>query len=64
MKVIIPAGGKGTRLNSILKGLPKPLVDIDGDPLLIHTIQLCKKYGLTDINLLLGYKPNQIINTR
>lgn len=63
MKVIIPAGGKGTRLNSILKGTPKPLVNIDGDPLLIHTIKLCKKYGLTDINLLLGYKPNQIINT-
>ena len=62
MKVIIPAGGKGTRLNTILKGLPKPLVNIDGDPLLIHTIRQCKKYGLTDINLLLGYKPNQIIN--
>ena len=62
MKVIIPAGGKGTRLNTILKGLPKPLVNIDGEPLLIHTIRQCKKYGLTDINLLLGYKPNQIIN--
>ena len=46
MKVIIPAGGKGTRLNSILKGLPKPLVNIDGDPLLINTIKLCKKLWL------------------
>ena len=60
MNVIIPAGGKGTRLNKILNGLPKPLVDINGKPLLEHTIKLCKKYGLIDIHLLLGYKSEYI----
>lgn len=62
MNVIIPAGGKGTRLKSILNGMPKPLINIFDQPLLVHTINLCKKYNLTDIHILLGYKSEDIIN--
>jgi NDP-sugar pyrophosphorylase family protein len=59
-QAIILAGGKGTRLSDRLKGLPKPLVDVAGKPLLEHQIQLLKKYGYTDILLLVNYGANYI----
>lgn len=61
MKVIILAGGKGTRLPKSAKNIPKPLVKIAGKPILQHQIDLLKKHGLSDIRLSLGYKADQII---
>ena len=43
MQTVIIAGGKGTRLG--LVDIPKPMVEIDGKPLLDHQIELAKKYG-------------------
>jgi D,D-heptose 1,7-bisphosphate phosphatase len=59
-EAVILAGGKGTRLNSILEGKPKPLVEICGKPLLEYQIQILKKYGFIKIHLLLDYEGIQI----
>ena len=60
MKLVIIAGGKGTRLG--LKDIPKPMVELNGKPLLEHQILLAKKYGITDIYILSGHLSNVIID--
>ena len=62
MKVIILAGGKGTRLPESAKNIPKPLVKVGNKPILQHQIDLLKEHGLSDIRFSLGYKADQIIN--
>ncbi len=61
MKVIILAGGRGTRLPESAKDIPKALVPIDGKPILKHQIDLFEKHRFSDIRLALGYKADQII---
>lgn len=53
MKLLIIAGGQGTRLG--LKDIPKPMVQIGGIPLLEHQINLAKKDGIDEIYILSGY---------
>lgn len=53
MQLVIIAGGKGTRLG--LKDIPKPMVEIDGKPLLEYQIELAKRYGVKDIFILSGH---------
>lgn len=53
MKLVILAGGKGTRLG--LTDIPKPMVSIAGKPLLEHQIELAKKYGIDEVFLLCGH---------
>ena len=55
MQAVIMAGGKGTRLSSVTKDIPKPMVRIDGKPLLEHQIDNLKECGITDIILVTGY---------
>ncbi|PIN78250.1 hypothetical protein COV16_06130 [Candidatus Woesearchaeota archaeon CG10_big_fil_rev_8_21_14_0_10_34_8] len=59
-KALILAGGKGTRLYPITKEIPKPLVPLHDKPILQHTIELFKKYGITDIIISIGYKGDKI----
>jgi D,D-heptose 1,7-bisphosphate phosphatase len=61
-QAVILAGGKGTRLKTISKNMPKPMTQILGKPLLHHQIELCAKQGITDIHLLVGYKNEAIFN--
>lgn len=56
MKVIILAGGLGTRLSEYTKKIPKPMVPIGNKPILLHIIESYKKYGLKDFYIALGYK--------
>ena len=49
MKAIILAGGKGKRLGKLITEIPKPMINIHGKPVLEHNIELCKKFGITDI---------------
>jgi histidinol-phosphate phosphatase family protein len=58
--VAILAGGFGTRLRERCGEIPKPMVPIDGKPVLEHQIKLCKHYGLRDIALLVCYGHEQI----
>jgi glucose-1-phosphate cytidylyltransferase len=60
MKVVILAGGYGTRLSEYTKDIPKPLVIINGKPILIHIIKHYKKYGFKDFYIATGYKGNLI----
>lgn len=61
MKVIILAGGKGTRLPQSAKNIPKPLVKVGSKTMLQHQLDLLKKHNLSDIKFSLGYKADQII---
>jgi D-glycero-alpha-D-manno-heptose 1-phosphate guanylyltransferase len=60
--VIILAGGFGTRLSSVLNGLPKPMADINGTPFLELLIKNLIKNGYSDFILSLHYKAEQIVN--
>lgn len=62
MRAIILAAGKGERLRSIVKEIPKPMVEINGKPILEHNIELLKSYGIVDIYINLHYSPNIIRN--
>ena len=56
MKVVILAGGFGTRLSEYTESIPKPMVSIGGQPLLWHIMKTYASFGHTDFHLALGYK--------
>ena len=56
MKVVIFAGGFGTRLMEETEAIPKPMVEIGGKPILWHIMKIYEKYGYADFVLCLGYK--------
>ncbi len=56
MKVLILAGGKGTRLSEETDVRPKPMAEIGGRPILWHIMKCYSRYGHNDFVLLLGYK--------
>jgi len=56
MKVILLAGGFGTRLAEYTEIIPKPMVPIGGKPILWHIMQTYAKYGHKDFYVALGYK--------
>ena len=60
MKVVIMAGGKGTRIATIKSDVPKPMIEICGKPILEWQIENLKACGLTDITLVIGYLGNVI----
>jgi len=60
MKVIIMAGGKGTRVESIASDIPKPMIPICGKPVLEYQIDCLKSNGLTDITLVIGHLGHKI----
>jgi glucose-1-phosphate cytidylyltransferase len=62
MKVIILAGGFGTRLSEYTKTIPKPMVKVAGEPLLLHIMSHYYKYGFKDFYIALGYKGEIIKN--
>lgn len=56
MKVLILAGGFGTRLSEVTEVKPKPMVEIGGLPILHHIMKIYSRYGFNDFVILLGYK--------
>lgn len=60
MKVVILAGGLGTRLSEETKLLPKPMVEIGGKPILWHIMKIYSYYGFNDFIILTGYKSHVI----
>jgi glucose-1-phosphate cytidylyltransferase len=60
MKTIILAGGFGSRLDSITKIIPKPLVKVGKHPILLHILKIYLHYGYSDFILALGYKGDKI----
>ncbi|WP_369901919.1 sugar phosphate nucleotidyltransferase [Bacillus manliponensis] len=60
MKVIILCGGKGLRMQGILEDVPKPLVRVQGKPLIYHIMEWYSKFGHQEFILPLGYKGEKI----
>ena len=60
MKVVILAGGLGTRLMEETEARPKPMVEIGGKPILWHIMKIYEAYGYNDFILCLGYKSHLI----
>lgn len=49
MKVVIMAGGRGTRITSVASDIPKPMIKIGDKPVLEHELECLKSQGFTDI---------------
>ena len=60
MKVVLLAGGFGTRLAEYTESIPKPMVPIGGRPILWHIMQHYAAYGHKDFYLALGYKAQMV----
>jgi len=56
MKVVLLAGGFGTRLSEYTKTIPKPMINIGGKPMLLYIMKQYAKYGFKDFYIALGYK--------
>ncbi|MDE7167317.1 MAG: HAD-IIIA family hydrolase [Clostridia bacterium] len=62
MKTVIMAGGKGTRISSVASDIPKPMIKIDGKPVLEREIECLKAQGLTDIIITVSHLGQIIID--
>jgi len=56
MKVVILAGGLGTRLSEYTQSIPKPMIKIKGRPIIYHIMKHYSKYGLKEFYIAIGYK--------
>lgn len=56
MKVVILAGGLGTRISEESHLRPKPMIEIGGKPILWHLMKMYSHYGINDFVICLGYK--------
>ena len=62
MKVVILAGGFGTRLSEYTHSIPKPMITIKGKPILYHIMRHYSNYGFNNFYIALGYKGQIIKN--
>lgn len=62
MKVVIMAGGKGTRISELFPDIPKPLIPINGTPVLEQEIISLRDQGFTDIIITVSYLADKIIS--
>lgn len=60
MKVVILAGGRGTRISEETRTKPKPMVKIGGKPILWHIMKIYSAYGIDEFVICCGYKGNII----
>ena len=55
MKAVIMAGGRGTRISSLTRTIPKPMIKVDGKPILEHEIECLREQNVTDIIVTVNY---------
>ena len=60
MKVVILSGGFGTRISEYTSLIPKPMITINGKPIIEHIMEIYSKYDFKDFYLALGYKSEVI----
>jgi glucose-1-phosphate cytidylyltransferase len=60
MKVVILAGGFGSRISEYTKTIPKPMIAINKKPILVHIMEHYAKFGFKEFYIALGYKGNII----
>jgi len=56
MKIVILAGGFGTRLSEYTNTIPKPMINVAGRPIILHIMKFYAKYGFKNFYIALGYK--------
>lgn len=62
LSAIIMAGGKGTRLRPLTNNIPKPMIDVNGKPMLHHQIEALRYAGVKDIYISVSYLKEQIMD--
>ncbi|WP_297960390.1 HAD-IIIA family hydrolase [uncultured Ruminococcus sp.] len=62
MKTVIMAGGRGTRISSVASDIPKPMIRIEGKPVLEHEIACLREQGFTDIIITVSHLAEHIMN--
>ena len=62
MKTVIMAGGRGTRISSVASDIPKPMIKIEGKPVLEHELECLRDQGLKDIILTVSHLGNIIMD--
>ena len=62
MKTVIMAGGKGTRISSVASDIPKPMIPIEGKPVLEHEINCLREQGFTDLIITVSHLGSVIID--
>ncbi|MBQ9433166.1 MAG: HAD-IIIA family hydrolase [Synergistaceae bacterium] len=62
MKTVINAGGKGTRISSLFAGIPKPMIDIAGKPVLEREIECLKSQGFDDLIITVSHLAGKIMD--
>ena len=62
MKIVIMAGGKGTRISSVASDIPKPMIPINGKPVLEREIECLKNQGFTDLIITVSHLGQMIID--
>lgn len=60
MKVVVIAGGQGTRIAAVNSEIPKAMIPIDGKPILEYEVEMAKRYGFTEFLFIIGYMGDQI----
>jgi glucose-1-phosphate cytidylyltransferase len=60
MRVVILCGGRGTRLHSADRPLPKPLVEVGGMPIVWHVVGIFAAQGFTEFTLCTGYRAEEL----
>ena len=59
-KIVIIAGGQGTRIASVNSEIPKAMIPVCGKPIIEHEVELCKRYGFTEFLFIIGHMGDQI----
>lgn len=62
MKIVVIAGGKGTRIASVSTEIPKAMIPVNGKPVLELQVELAKRYGYDDFIFVIGHLGEQIEN--
>jgi len=62
MKAVVLAAGRGQRLGELTNSRPKPMIEINGKPVLEHNLEMCRKAGVHDIYINLHHLPDIIRN--
>ena len=60
MKAVIMAGGKGTRIASVNSKVPKPMIPLEGKPVLQYQVECLKRQGIQEYIFVTGYLGGQI----
>ena len=62
MKAIILSSGKGTRMMPLTKDMPKPMLEVNGEPLIAHKIKLLEDASISEIFINVAYKKDVMTN--